>query len=218
MFYRKSSHQSWNSQQPQLVLLCPSAPSLEVFHSPRPTWSSWRCSAIPALCSPARYEDSTYTCFEISPFKVDCDNLITPELPVRKISHDLPYQVILTQSAFHYKLEPKSQVTWTTRCKAMAKYISIYFDIFYKKLDDFGLPPARSKTNIYSLMINIWLLVALILQYSPLKSPLKKCLFQKMWFFVVLGFPSVILANKLLSFKMVFKIFSTSFHCGLIDV
>ena len=27
------------------------------------------------------------------PVQVDCDNLITPELPVRKISHDLPYQV-----------------------------------------------------------------------------------------------------------------------------
>ena len=27
--------------------------------------------------------------------QVDCDNLITPELPVRKISHDLPYQVTL---------------------------------------------------------------------------------------------------------------------------
>ena len=58
--------------------------------------------------------------------------MITPELPVRKISHDLPYQVILTQSAFHYKLEPKNQVIWTTRYKAMAKYISIYFDKFHK--------------------------------------------------------------------------------------
>ena len=26
------------------------------------------------------------------------------------------------------------QVIWTTRCKVMAKYISTYFDIFYKKL------------------------------------------------------------------------------------
>ena len=25
----------------------------------------------------------------------------------------------------------KNQVIWTTRCKIMAKYISIYFDIFY---------------------------------------------------------------------------------------
>ena len=55
MFSRKSSHQSWNSRQPQLVLLCLSASSLEDFPLPRPIWSSWRCSAIPALSSPARY-------------------------------------------------------------------------------------------------------------------------------------------------------------------
>ena len=160
MFSRKSSHQSWNSQQPQVVLLCPSAPSLEDFPSPRPTWSSWRCWAIPALCSSAKYEDSTYTCFVISPFKVDCDNLITPELPVRKISHDLPYQVILTQSAFHYKLEPKSQVTWTTRCKAMAKYISIYFDIFHKKLVSSAWPQGTSKAKNVSWTICIGLRLA----------------------------------------------------------
>ena len=35
-------------------------------------------------------------------------------------------------------MEPNNQVIWTTRCKVMAKYISIYFDIFYKKLDDLG--------------------------------------------------------------------------------
>ena len=32
--------------------------------------------------------------------QVDCDNLITPELPVRKISHDLPYQVTLSYHAW----------------------------------------------------------------------------------------------------------------------
>ena len=30
----------------------------------------------------------------------------------------------------------------------MAKYVSIYFDIFYEKLVGSGWPPARSKTNI----------------------------------------------------------------------
>ena len=29
-------------------------------------------------------------------------------------------------------MEPKNQVIWTTRCKVMAKYISIHFDIFMK--------------------------------------------------------------------------------------
>jgi len=27
----------------------------------------------------------------------------------------------------------KNQIIWTTRCKVMAKYISIYFDIFQQK-------------------------------------------------------------------------------------
>merc|ERR1712130_691757 len=31
--------------------------------------------------------------------QVDCDNLITPELPVRKISHDLPYQACSEEDA-----------------------------------------------------------------------------------------------------------------------
>jgi hypothetical protein len=31
--------------------------------------------------------------------QVDCDYLITPELPVRKISHDLPYQACSEQDA-----------------------------------------------------------------------------------------------------------------------
>ena len=50
-----------------------------------------------------------HTLVVISPFQVDCDNLMTPELPVRKISHDLPYQVILTlrQGASHNKLNQK---------------------------------------------------------------------------------------------------------------
>ena len=49
-------------------------------------------------------------------------------------------------------MEPKNQVIWTTRCKVMAKYISIYFDIFYEKLVYSGSPPARSKNK--NLFIN----------------------------------------------------------------
>ena len=30
--------------------------------------------------------------------------------------------------------EPINQVIWTSRCKVMAKYVSMYFDIFQKKL------------------------------------------------------------------------------------
>ena len=39
-------------------------------------------------------------------------------------------------------MESKNQVIRTIRCKVMAKYISIYFDIFYEKLvyfEDFSL-------------------------------------------------------------------------------
>ena len=54
-------------------------------------------------------------------------------------------------------MEPKNQVIWTTRCKVMAKYISIYFDTFYKKLVSSGFIPARPKTKIFSLMICIGL-------------------------------------------------------------
>ena len=35
-------------------------------------------------------------------------------------------------------MQPKNQVIWSTGCKVVAIYISIYFDIFYEKLDDFG--------------------------------------------------------------------------------
>ena len=43
--------------------------------------------------------------------------------------------------------EPKNQVIWTTRCKVVAKYISIYFDIFQQKLDDIGGHQGTSKTK-----------------------------------------------------------------------
>ena len=33
-------------------------------------------------------------------------------------------------------MEPKNQVIWTTRCKFIAKYISMYCDIFQQKMDD----------------------------------------------------------------------------------
>ena len=33
-------------------------------------------------------------------------------------------------------MEPKNQVIWTTRCKVMAKYISIYFSKSWMTLDD----------------------------------------------------------------------------------
>ena len=46
-------------------------------------------------------------------------------------------------------MEPKNQVISTTCCKVMAKYISIYFDMFYEKLVGTGLQPAGSKTKIW---------------------------------------------------------------------
>ena len=59
-------------------------------------------------------------------------------------------------------------------------------------------------------MIWLGLLVALILNDSQLRNPLKKGFFQKMWFFGDLGFPSVVLVNKplkglCLSSKMVYQ-------------
>ena len=41
---------------------------------------------------------------------------------------------------FDFRYGAKKQVIWTTSCKVMAKYISIYFDIFYEKLVYSGCP------------------------------------------------------------------------------
>ena len=107
-------------------------------------------------------------------------------------------------------MEPKHQVIWTTRCKVMAKYISIYFGIFYKKLVCTGLQPARSKTKIFSLMICNGIFLAFGKNREERRNPLKKCFFLKMWFFVDLGSPTVILVSEHLKalrlrFKMVYQ-------------
>ena len=44
-------------------------------------------------------------------------------------------------------MEQKNQVIWTTRCKVMAKYISIYFDVFHQKLVGSGWLQATSETK-----------------------------------------------------------------------
>ena len=46
-------------------------------------------------------------------------------------------------------MEPKNQVIWNTRCKVMAKYTLIPFDILCEKLVCSGLPPAISKIFFY---------------------------------------------------------------------
>ena len=46
-------------------------------------------------------------------------------------------------------MEPKNPVIWTTRCKVMGNYISIYFDIFYEKLASSGFLTARSKKRYF---------------------------------------------------------------------
>ena len=48
---------------------------------------------------------------------------------------------------FYFRHGAKNQVIWTTRCKVMAKYISIYFDIFQQKLVGYKLD---QKTKIVS--------------------------------------------------------------------
>ena len=50
--------------------------------------------------------------------------------------------------------EPKKSGHYDHPCKVMAKYIPIYFDIFYEKLLGSSWPQARSKIKIFSLMIN----------------------------------------------------------------
>ena len=47
-------------------------------------------------------------------------------------------------------MEP-NQVIWTTRCKVMAKYISIYFDMHYENVFHSGLPTAR-----YFFLSSFW--------------------------------------------------------------
>ena len=55
-------------------------------------------------------------------------------------------------------MEQKNQVIWTTRCKVMAKYISIYFDIFQqnlngkiiaKKISRRGRPPPYVSREVF---------------------------------------------------------------------
>ena len=94
----------------------------------------------------------------------------------------------------------------------LQSYVKInfkYFIIFYKKLVCSGLPPAGSKTKIFS-MICIGIFLACIQKIQKTGTPRKKCFFQKMWFFGGLGFSSVIFVNKplkarCLSFKILYQ-------------
>ena len=46
-------------------------------------------------------------------------------------------------------MKQKNQFIWTTRCKVMAKHISIYFDIFQQKLGYIGLHRVTSKNKLF---------------------------------------------------------------------
>ena len=108
-FFKRFNHQSSNSQpklEVNLVAMvclcspeatCPSSLHLGGCLSPKPTSSSWPSSATPALYSQDRWFAFSIKFVEFAFMQVDCDNLITPDLPVRKISHDLPYQVNSTK-------------------------------------------------------------------------------------------------------------------------
>ena len=68
----------------------------------------------------------------------------------------------------------------------------------------------QAHLKVLSIMIGIGIFPAFGLNGTERRNPLKKCFFQKMWFFGDLGFPSVILVNKplkalCLSFKMVYQ-------------
>ena len=78
---------------------------------------------------------------------------------------------------FYFRHGAKNQVIWTTRCKVMAKYISIYITKSWMALDNDQLD---QKQKMISLMICIGLLVALILNSLNTGTPSKKCFFQKM--------------------------------------
>ena len=95
----------------------------------------------------------------------------------------------------------------------LQSYGQIYFNIFRYILQKFfcsGLLSARSKSKIFSFVICIGLLVALILNDSQLWNPLKKMFLSENLIFRYLGFPLVILVNKslkamCLSFKIVYQ-------------
>ena len=57
---------------------------------------------------------------------------------VKNLSNGWSKSIVLENKVviinFDFRNGAKDQVIWTTRCKVMAKYISIYFDIFYEKL------------------------------------------------------------------------------------
>ena len=90
-------------------------------------------------------------------------------------------------------MEPKNQVIWTTRCKVIAKYLSIYFEIFYERLVCHQLDQKQKKIRGETATGYLWPLDVIVCNGG---TPSKKGYFQKMWFFRDLGFPLVILVNK----------------------
>ena len=78
-------------------------------------------------------------------------------------------------------MEPKNQVILTTRCKVIAKHISIYLDIFYEKLVGSGWPQARSKTknifveDLHWATCGLWMLLDVTPEPPQKKVSFKKC-------------------------------------------
>ena len=101
----------------------------------------------------------------------------------------------------------------------MVNSISICFDIFYEKLVYSGFPPARSKTKIVSWRI----LLAFGVNGSQRRNPLKRIFLSEnviFWGFrLSLGhFGQQALESPVSDPKWCINIFSTSLHCGLIDI
>ena len=108
---------------------------------------------------------------------------------------------------FYFRHGAKNQVIWTTRCKVMAKYISIYFTKSWMTSDDQHLHQKQKYFHLWYALGYSWPSFRKILKA---RTPRKKCFIHKMWYFGDLGFPSVIFVNKplkalCLSFKMVYQ-------------
>ena len=109
-------------------------------------------------------------------------------------------------------MEPKNQVIWTTCFKVLAKYFSIYFDIFYGNLVYHQLDQKRS---LFSLMICIEIFLAFGRNWIE-RNLLKKMILSENVIFQGLRLSLGHFGQQAL--KWCTNISTTSFHCGLIGI
>ena len=76
-----------------------------------------------------------------------------------------------------FRLGTRTLVIWTTRCKVIAKYLSIYFEIFYERLVCHQLDQKQKKIRGETATGYLWPLDVIVCNGG---TPSKKGYFQKM--------------------------------------